>query len=101
MNVKNTRTLSMHFPLLQWSPSIVVSTLLEPQSCFGDKPLKVEVFCPEDGTAVLKGLRNGRLSSPWPLFCAHYFSAFCHVIRLISALGVCLYFATMILDGPK
>ena len=30
-------------------------TLLEPQSRFGDKPLKLQVVCPHIGTAVLKG----------------------------------------------
>ena len=30
--------------------------LLEPQSRFGDKPLKLQVVCPQSGTAVLKGL---------------------------------------------
>ena len=33
-----------------------VLTLLEPQSRFGDKPVKLEVICPQNGTAVLKGL---------------------------------------------
>ena len=31
-------------------------TLIEPQSGFGDKPLKRHVVCPQNGTAVLKGL---------------------------------------------
>ena len=31
-------------------------TLLEPQSRFGDQPLKLQVVCPQNGTAVLKGL---------------------------------------------
>ena len=31
-------------------------TLLELQSHFGDKPLKFQVICPQNGTAVLKGL---------------------------------------------
>ena len=31
-------------------------TLLEPQSRFGDKPLKFQVVCPQNGTAVLKEL---------------------------------------------
>ena len=30
-----------------------VLTLLEPQSRFGDKPLKLQVVCPQNGTAVL------------------------------------------------
>ena len=33
-------------------------TLLEPQSRFGDKPVKFQVVCPRNGTAVLKGLRR-------------------------------------------
>ena len=33
-------------------------TLLEPQSRFWDKPAKIQVVCPQNGTAVLKGL-NG------------------------------------------
>ena len=33
-------------------------TLLEPQSRFGDKPLIFQVVCPQNGTAVLKGLRG-------------------------------------------
>ena len=30
-------------------------TLLEPQSAFGDKLLKFQAVCPQNGTAVLKG----------------------------------------------
>ena len=33
-------------------------TLLEPQSHFGYKPLKFQVVCPQNGTAVLKGLKG-------------------------------------------
>ena len=33
-------------------------TPLEPQSCFGDRPLKFQAFCPQNGTAVLKGLNT-------------------------------------------
>ena len=33
-----------------------VLTLLEPQSRFGDKPLKFQVVCPQNRTGVLKGL---------------------------------------------
>ena len=29
---------------------------LEPQSRFGDKPVKLYVICPQNGTAVLKGV---------------------------------------------
>ena len=32
-------------------------TLLEPRFRFGDKPLKFQLVCPQNGTAVLKGLR--------------------------------------------
>ena len=31
-------------------------TLLEPQSRSGDNPVRFQVFCPQNGTAVLKGL---------------------------------------------
>ena len=31
-------------------------TLLEPQSRFGDKLVKFRIVCPQNGTAVLKGL---------------------------------------------
>ena len=40
-------------PLFNITPSL---TLLEPQSRFGDKPLKFQVVCPQNGTAVLEGL---------------------------------------------
>ena len=33
-------------------------TLLGLQSRFGDKPVKFGVICPQNGTAVLKGLTN-------------------------------------------
>ena len=35
-------------------------TLLEPQPAFGDKLLKFQVVCPQNGTAVLKGLNPRR-----------------------------------------
>ena len=35
---------------------VLPSTLLEPQSRFGDKQVKFRVVCPRNGTAVLKGL---------------------------------------------
>ena len=38
-------------------------TLLEPQSRCGDKPLNSQVVCPQNGTAVVKGLRS---STPHP-----------------------------------
>ena len=38
-------------------PSLTLTlTLLEPQSRFGDKPFYLEVVCPQNGPAVLKGL---------------------------------------------
>ena len=43
-----------------------VSILLEPQSRFGDKPVKFQLVCPQNGTAVLKGLVNSRKRSGWP-----------------------------------
>ena len=36
-------------------------TPVEPQSHFGDKSLKIQVVCPQNGTTVLKGL-NKKLS---------------------------------------
>ena len=33
-----------------------ILALLEPQSCLRDKPFKLQVICPQNGTAVLKGL---------------------------------------------
>ena len=36
-----------------WSPL----TPLEPQPRFGDKLLEIRLVCPQNGTAVLKGLR--------------------------------------------
>ena len=36
-------------------------TRLEPQSRFGDKPLKFQVVCPQNGTAVLKGFNTNRV----------------------------------------
>ena len=37
---------------------LMLLTLLEPQSRFGDKPIKFQVVCPQNGTAVLEGLRE-------------------------------------------
>ena len=37
---------------------ILSLTPLEPQSPFGDKPVKFQVVCPRNVTAVLKGLRQ-------------------------------------------
>ena len=38
-------------------------TLLEPRSRFVDKPLKFQVVCPQNGTAVVKGLSFTRAES--------------------------------------
>ena len=35
-------------------------TLLEPKSRFGDRPVKFQVVCPQNGTAVLKGLSENK-----------------------------------------
>ena len=35
----------------------IAGTIEEPQPRFGDRPVKFQVFCPPNGTAVLKGLR--------------------------------------------
>ena len=60
----NGRTPPRHTPYL-WSSyvqqqyfgaSMYALTLLEPQSRFGDKPLKFQVVYPQNGTAILKGL---------------------------------------------
>ena len=39
-------------------PPPVFQRYLEPQSHFGDKALKFQVVCPQNGTVVLKGLRR-------------------------------------------
>ena len=48
--LRRTSLSCIHFDL------IVSLTPLEPQSCFGDKPPKFQVVCPQNGTAVLEGL---------------------------------------------
>ena len=40
---------------------LLYSTLLELQSHFGDKPVKIQVVCPQNGTPVLIGLIPGSL----------------------------------------
>ena len=47
---------------LQWrfkhfNDGLLLLTLLEPQSRYGDNRLKLQVVCPPNGTAVLKGLK--------------------------------------------
>ena len=39
---------------------IPMLTVVEPLSHFGDKPVKLSVICPQNGTAVLEGL-NARI----------------------------------------
>ena len=39
---------------------VLYFTLLEPQSRFGDTPLKLQVICAQNGTAVLKGRKASR-----------------------------------------
>ena len=48
---------SVRFTILVEQPSL---TLLELQSHFGDKPLKFQVVCTPNGTAVLKGFSANR-----------------------------------------
>ena len=45
---------------------------LEPQSRFGDKLLEIRVVCPQNGTAVLKGLRqlSTKPASHWSRYLA-------------------------------
>ena len=38
-----------------------VLTPLEPQSRFGDKLLEIRLVCPQNGTALLKGLRRSAI----------------------------------------
>ena len=52
-------------------------TLLKLQSRFGDNPLNFRVVCPQNGTAVLKGLRNGCFASMFVLSCGNCFVLFC------------------------
>ena len=47
--------------LAQWQLAMPVgcyphACILEPQSRFGDKPVKSQIVCPQNGTALLKGL---------------------------------------------
>ena len=37
---------------------VAVDVVIAPQSRFGDKLLKIRVVCPQNGTAVLQGLRT-------------------------------------------
>ena len=60
-------------------------TLLEPQSRFGDKPFKFQVVCPQNGTAVLKGLTA---SAHW---CTYHVSCKEAVELFIFFLTMCLF----------
>ena len=42
-------------------PLSVRLTPLQPQSDCGDKPLRFQVVCPQNGTAILKGLSTNRV----------------------------------------
>ena len=70
MNTKSRTYNSPHVLLLRgfvgWLV-VLTLTLLEPQSCSGDKPLKFQVVLSPNETAVLKGLthRHNRHSFVW------------------------------------
>ena len=51
-----TTTSSILNPFRTAAPFWGQTTLLEPQSRFGGIALRLQVFCPQNGTAVLKGL---------------------------------------------
>ena len=48
--------------LSAWGPALNGTALLGLQSNFGDKPYKFQVICPQNETAVLKGL-DGALTA--------------------------------------
>ena len=61
-------------------------TLLEPQSRFGDKALKFQVVCPQNGTEVLKGLASCRIWVVRPKSVTEINSALVHLgdgVRMI------------------
>ena len=58
--VGNLPVLEKAEPKKRSRPSPPCPNFLQPQSRFGNKPLKFQVGCPENGTAVLKGLRQFR-----------------------------------------
>ena len=58
-------------------------TLLEPQSRFGDKPLKCQVVCPQNETAVLKGLMSC-IIHPSPSFSAWYVHQMSGILGIMS-----------------
>ena len=51
---------------------IIISTALEPQFRFGDKPLKLSVFCPQSGAAALKESMLLLLLCPEHILYAHW-----------------------------
>ena len=60
---RGDRCFNSHFCIVDFSP---LTTFLEPQSRFGGKPFKFQVVCPQNGTAVPKGLKphmNQKLST--------------------------------------
>ena len=50
---------------VQESNASMLEPLLDPQSRFGDKPVKFQVVCPQNGTAVLEGLTLSVCSPIW------------------------------------
>ena len=46
-------------------PSKICLNPLEPRSRFGDKPLKFQVACPQNGTAALKGVKGQTQRKCW------------------------------------
>ena len=73
----NQRYSNSHFRVYRPHVFSPLSTPLEPQSRFGDKPLKFQVVCPQNGTAVLQGLTTVTNQVPLAIttviFCAHVF----------------------------
>ena len=59
-------------------PSLEALTLLDSQSRFGDKPIKLQVVCPQNGAAVLKGLTYYFLSCSNPTFFPSFFHVPCY-----------------------
>ena len=58
--VYSTRRVGVHesregLVFLEEVGELLMLTLLEPQSRFGDKPVKFHEVCPQNGTAVLTG----------------------------------------------
>ena len=65
---RNTLLTGQSNTLLLCAHTNTVLTLSEPQSRFGDKPLRFQVVFPQNGTAALKGL-NTNQNQKW--LCKH------------------------------